>query len=340
MTTYTTLKIISLVVMLVIAIAVFAKRKTEKEERNESFPEEKKESNTLDKAYILGRKETYDFEYKTIPQLVNKISQNPGDRKSILLDLHRRLYFLRYEIIETRMREADYIVELGSISSQLWGDIDTECFALFEFPTPCFARLAKYGAIYINISRNVFTYYTLERGESGYFLGSTTLDRHANFGKRTDMSKHGFIEELCKTMKLDMSSFAPEKPDKTTTQGLTSSSTPIIFGEGKVYKVKDDDYGKFVSLNKNAIVCFCDFINFHSKMTMAYLDDLASEYAGIVKVGQYDVYAEGCENVRASFDITAIPTLLFYKDGKIVKKVVGLNRREVLQSYFKYLIQE
>ena len=63
------------------------------------------------------------------------------------------------------------------------------------------------------------------------------------------------------------------------------------------------------------------------------LDQLASEYQGKVKVAKLDVD----QNVRTAtrFNVRSIPTLLFFKDGKLVDQVVGAVPKPALDAKFK-----
>lgn len=44
------------------------------------------------------------------------------------------------------------------------------------------------------------------------------------------------------------------------------------------------------------------------------IDELAAEYEGSVVVGKYNVEEEG--DLSATYRITSLPTILFFKDGK------------------------
>ena len=51
------------------------------------------------------------------------------------------------------------------------------------------------------------------------------------------------------------------------------------------------------------------------------VDQVASEYSGKVKVGKLDV--DSNQQTAARYGIRGIPTLLLFKDGKIVEQKVG-----------------
>ena len=69
------------------------------------------------------------------------------------------------------------------------------------------------------------------------------------------------------------------------------------------------------------------------RMIAPILDQLASEYKGKVKVAKLDVD----QNVRTAtrFNVRSIPTLLFFKDGKLVDQVVGAVPKPALDAKFK-----
>lgn len=108
--------------------------------------------------------------------------------------------------------------------------------------------------------------------------------------------------------------------------------TPLII------RLTDDNYYEVIADNTNAVVCFCDLINGPSKMMLPILLEFASDYKGKIAVGLYDVYAEGCEQVREDNNIMAMPTLLFYKDGVEIRKNIGVTPRNKLRMWFDELL--
>ena len=69
------------------------------------------------------------------------------------------------------------------------------------------------------------------------------------------------------------------------------------------------------------------------RMIAPILDQLATEYAGKVTVTKLDVD----QNVRTAtrFNVRSIPTLLFFKDGKLVDQVVGAVPKQALETKIK-----
>ncbi len=60
------------------------------------------------------------------------------------------------------------------------------------------------------------------------------------------------------------------------------------------------------------------------------MEDLATEYAGKVKIGKVDTDANREVSVR--FSVSAIPTVMLFKDGEIVEKFVGLRSKKDLRT--------
>lgn len=57
------------------------------------------------------------------------------------------------------------------------------------------------------------------------------------------------------------------------------------------------------------------------KMIAPIIGELAAEYEGKVKVGKLDI--DNNQEVSIKYGIRSIPTLLIFKEGKIVDQIVG-----------------
>lgn len=60
------------------------------------------------------------------------------------------------------------------------------------------------------------------------------------------------------------------------------------------------------------------------------IDELAMENGEKVKVGKLDV--DSNQNSAMKYQVTNIPTILFFKNGEIVDKVLGAQPKAVLQG--------
>jgi len=66
------------------------------------------------------------------------------------------------------------------------------------------------------------------------------------------------------------------------------------------------------------------------KMIAPIMDEIAGEFDGKWKVGKCDVDAN--QTIAATFGIQSIPTILFFKDGKMVDRVIGFQGKESITS--------
>ncbi|MFA4932836.1 MAG: thioredoxin [Candidatus Omnitrophota bacterium] len=57
------------------------------------------------------------------------------------------------------------------------------------------------------------------------------------------------------------------------------------------------------------------------KMIAPFVDDLAKEYSGKMKIGKVDVDANS--KVATQYGIMSIPTIIFFKKGKVMSQLVG-----------------
>ncbi len=71
------------------------------------------------------------------------------------------------------------------------------------------------------------------------------------------------------------------------------------------------------------------------KMMAPILEELATEMSGQVKVGKLNV--DHHRNTPQKFQIQAIPTLLIFKGGEVVERVVGVESKASIVSKLEAL---
>lgn len=72
------------------------------------------------------------------------------------------------------------------------------------------------------------------------------------------------------------------------------------------------------------------------KMIGPIVDQLATQYQGRIKVAKVNVDQES--DLAGSHNIVSIPTLLVYKDGKVVRQKIGALPKHEIENLFKDLI--
>lgn len=66
------------------------------------------------------------------------------------------------------------------------------------------------------------------------------------------------------------------------------------------------------------------------RMLAPVVDEISKEYEGKVKVVK--VNTDENPQSASNYQISAIPTLLFFKDGKVVKELVGVLPKEEIKK--------
>ncbi|HMC83687.1 MAG TPA: thioredoxin [Candidatus Polarisedimenticolia bacterium] len=106
---------------------------------------------------------------------------------------------------------------------------------------------------------------------------------------------------------------------------------------GTVLKVQDGNFEKEV-LNSEVPV----LLDFSAewcgpcKELVPIIEEIASEYEGKIKVGTVDVGL--AQDTAVKFGVLSVPTVLFFKDGKVRDQVVGLVQKNALISRLQRLL--
>ncbi len=66
------------------------------------------------------------------------------------------------------------------------------------------------------------------------------------------------------------------------------------------------------------------------RMLAPTIEEVADDFAGKAKVGKIDTDAN--REVSVQYGISAIPTVILFKGGEVVKKFVGLTKKEDLAA--------
>jgi thioredoxin 1 len=93
----------------------------------------------------------------------------------------------------------------------------------------------------------------------------------------------------------------------------------------------DDNFdAKVVKSDKLTLVDFWAEWCAPCRMIGPIVEELATEYADKVNIGKLNV--DENNKIATKYGIRSIPTLLFFKDGEILKHVVGVRSKEELQE--------
>jgi len=103
-------------------------------------------------------------------------------------------------------------------------------------------------------------------------------------------------------------------------------------GSEKVFEFTDDNFeNEVIQSDVPVLVDIGAEWCMPCRMIAPIVEELAADYEGRVKIGSLDVAVH--REWAMKFGIEGIPTLLLFKGGQIVKKVVGLTgKRELAEA--------
>ena len=101
-------------------------------------------------------------------------------------------------------------------------------------------------------------------------------------------------------------------------------------------KVTDENFEELLNSGKPMVLDFWAEWCGPCRMVSPIIDELASEYEGRVTIGKVDV--DSNNDVVGQFGIRNIPTVLFFKDGKLVDKQVGVTQKSAFVTKIDALL--
>lgn len=93
---------------------------------------------------------------------------------------------------------------------------------------------------------------------------------------------------------------------------------------------KDESVKELIASGKPVVIDFWAEWCGPCRMVAPIIDELAVEYEGRAAIGKYNVDEEN--DLSAEYGIRNIPTILFFKDGKLVDKQVGAAPKAAIQA--------
>ncbi|PIU28186.1 MAG: thioredoxin [Candidatus Hydromicrobium americanum] len=104
-----------------------------------------------------------------------------------------------------------------------------------------------------------------------------------------------------------------------------------------IYQLTDSSFEvEVINSEKPVLVDFWAVWCGPCKMVEPELDKLAEEKSGELKIGRLNV--DDNRDIAIKYGITAIPTLLLFKKGQVVKKLIGaMSKNKILTEISQFL---
>jgi len=115
---------------------------------------------------------------------------------------------------------------------------------------------------------------------------------------------------------------------------------PLIIAQQKIaaFEVTDNTFTREVLTSDTSVLvdCWAPWCG-PCRTLSPIIDELASDYANGVKVVKLNV--DENPHTAAQYGIRSIPTMLFFKEGKLVKQVTGALPKEEIEKYLLSIIK-
>lgn len=102
-------------------------------------------------------------------------------------------------------------------------------------------------------------------------------------------------------------------------------------------KLDSKNFDEITKKYENVVVDFWAEWCMPCRYIAPIIDELAKEYAGKVVFGKLNV--DENQNIAVRFGISAIPTLIFFKNGKVMDQIVGAMPKKEIKRWIDTNIQ-
>ncbi|MDI9610030.1 MAG: thioredoxin [Archaeoglobaceae archaeon] len=129
-----------------------------------------------------------------------------------------------------------------------------------------------------------------------------------------------------------------ERIRKRKLEELVRMAEKKTSGLNEPVKLNSENFDDLTKKNENVVVDFWAEWCMPCRYIAPLIEELAKEYAGKVVFGKLNV--DENQEIAVRFGISAIPTLIFFKNGKAMDQIVGAMPKKEIKRWIESNIQK
>jgi len=98
---------------------------------------------------------------------------------------------------------------------------------------------------------------------------------------------------------------------------------------GQLVYLNDENFESEIGKGVTLVDFYADWCG-PCRMITPIVEELSKEFDGRAKIAKVDI--DAAQNTATNFNVTSIPTLIIFKDGAEVKRVVGVRDKKTLSE--------